>query len=185
MTTEKAKMKLCLAGEAAVGKTSLVRRFIYDQFDDKYTVTLGAKVVKKTVTVDHPEGEGKIEVDLAIWDIMGEKFLRELLREAYFYGAQGILAVCDVTRSDTMADLKEWRSSIERVAGEVPIIILANKVDLKDETMIDEETLRLFCEGWQCPYVLTSAKTGENVENAFRDMAGTVLKSLLVGAKPG
>ncbi|MFQ5837891.1 MAG: Rab family GTPase [Thermoplasmata archaeon] len=184
-SAEKAKMKLCLAGEAAVGKTSLIRRFVYDQFEDKYTVTLGAKVTKKTVTVNNPRGKGKIEVDVAIWDIMGEKFLRELLREAYFYGAQGILAVCDVTRAETLVDLEDWKVAIEKVVGEIPILILANKVDLKDEAVIDEKGLQLFCEGWQCPYLFTSAKSGKNVDKAFSEMAKMVLEGLLVEAKSG
>ncbi len=177
---DKAKLKICLAGEAAVGKTSLIRRFVYDQFDEKYTVTLGAKVTKRTVTVDDPKGKGHLEVDIAIWDIMGEKFLRELLREAYFYGAQGILAVCDVTRAETLVDLEDWKTAIEKVAGKVPVLVLANKADLKDEMVIDEKGLKLFCEEWHCPYLLTSAKTGDNVEKAFQDMAETVLESLAI-----
>ncbi len=183
MAVEKAKMKLCLAGEAAVGKTSLIRRFIYDEFDEKYTVTLGAKVMKNTTTVDKPGGKGKIEVDMAIWDIMGEKFLRELLREAYFYGAQGILAVCDVTRAETLVDLEEWKAAIEKVAGEVPILILANKIDLKDEVVIDEKGLQAFCEEWKCPYLFTSAKTGDNVEQAFHDIAKAVLANVMLEEK--
>lgn len=179
---EKAKMKLCLAGEAAVGKTSLIRRFVYDQFDDKYTVTLGAKITKKTVTVDDPRGKGRIQVDMAIWDIMGEKFLRELLREAYFYGAQGILAVCDVTRAETLVDLEDWKAAIEKVVGEVPILILANKVDLKDQAVIDEKGLEIFCEGWGCPHMFTSAKTGENVEEAFHTIAKMVLEGIVAAA---
>lgn len=162
-----------------MGKTSLIRRFVYDEFDERYTVTLGAKVTKKTVTVDDPAGDGKLEVDVSLWDIMGEKFLRELLREAYFYGAQGILAVCDVTRAETLVDLEDWKVAVERVTGEIPILILANKVDLKDEAVIDEKGLRVFCEGWKSPYLFTSAKTGENVEKAFHDLAEIVLESLL------
>ncbi len=174
---DRAKLKICLAGEAAVGKTSLIRRFVYDQFDEKYTVTLGAKVTKKTVKAKGPEGD--LEVDMAVWDIMGEKFLRELLREAYFYGAQGILAVCDVTRAETLVDLEDWKTAIEKVVGEVPVFVLANKVDLKDEIVIDEKGLKLFCEDWHCPYLLTSAKTGDNVEKAFQDMAHQILEGLI------
>lgn len=176
------KMKVCLAGEAAVGKTSLIRRFVYDQFKDKYVVTLGAKVTKRTVVVDDPQGRGEAQVDIALWDIMGEKFLRELLREAYFYGAQGILAVCDVTRPDTLVELGDWKAAIEKVAGTVPIIVLANKADLEDEAVIDEEGLKAFCEDWGSPYLFTSAKTGANVEEAFHRMAERVLESLLAKA---
>ncbi|MFQ6013608.1 MAG: Rab family GTPase [Thermoplasmata archaeon] len=179
---ERWKMKICLAGEAAVGKTSLIRRYVYDEFEDKYTVTLGAKVTRRSLTLEDAKGRGKAHIDIAIWDVMGEKFLRELLREAYFYGAQGILAVCDSTREDTLEDLTGWRTSIENVAGKVPMMVLANKVDLKKEVALDETTLEEFTEGWDSAYLLTSAKTGENVEKAFEDLAQLVLDSLAVKA---
>lgn len=177
------KMKISLAGEAAVGKTSLIRRFVYDQFEDKYVVTLGAKVTKKSLVVEDPGGRGEAHVDLSIWDIMGEKFLRELLREAYFYGAQGILAVCDVTRAETLADLGDWKTAIEKVAGEVPIVVLANKSDLEGEAVVDEGDLRAFCEAWSAPYLFTSAKTGANVEDAFHLLTGQVLEAMLAKAQ--
>ncbi|MFQ5908606.1 MAG: Rab family GTPase [Thermoplasmata archaeon] len=181
-TEERWKMKICLAGEAAVGKTSLIRRYVFDEFEDKYTVTLGAKVTRKSLTLEDAKGRGTAHIDIAIWDVMGEKFLRELLREAYFYGAQGILAVCDTTRADTLEDLGSWKTSIEKVAGKIPMILLANKVDLKEETVVDEATLQAFTEGWDSTYLLTSAKTGKNVEKAFEQLAQMVLDSVAVKA---
>ncbi|MFQ6012578.1 MAG: Rab family GTPase [Thermoplasmata archaeon] len=181
-TEERWKMKICLAGEAAVGKTSLIRRFVYDQFDDKYTVTLGAKVTRKSLSLEDAQGRGTAHIDMAIWDVMGEKFLRELLREAYFYGVQGILAVCDITRADTLEDLVAWRTSIEKVAGEVPMIVLTNKVDLTEEAVLDEAALQEFTRGWASSYRFTSAKTGEGVEKAFHELAQMILDGLAVEA---
>ncbi len=86
MDRQKMKVKICLVGEGAVGKTCLIRRFIQDQFDDRYISTLGAKVSKKEIKVDGPNGG--MDVDMTIWDIMGEKGFRELLKEAYFHGAK-------------------------------------------------------------------------------------------------
>ncbi len=179
---ERWKLKICLAGEATVGKTSLVRRYVYDQFEDKYRVTLGAKVTRKSLTLEDAQGRGTAHIDMAIWDVMGERFLRELLREAYFYGAQGILAVCDITRVDTLEDLGSWKASIERVAGELPMIVLANKADLKEEAVLDKGTLQAFTEGWDSTYLLTSAKTGKNVEKAFGELAQLVLDNVAVEA---
>ncbi len=68
------KAKICLIGEAAVGKTSLIRRYVEDAFDDKYISTLGAKVSKKELVLDSPSGP--LNVDMTIWDIMGEKGFR-------------------------------------------------------------------------------------------------------------
>src|SRR3989442_7561439 len=112
MEVKRMKVKVCLVGEAAVGKTSLIRRFVLDNFDDKYIQTLGTKVSKKELTSSVPEGAGELKIDMTIWDIMGQKGFRELLKEAYFYGARGILAVRDVTRPKTLDDLDDW---IERV----------------------------------------------------------------------
>ncbi|MFQ5918754.1 MAG: Rab family GTPase [Thermoplasmata archaeon] len=179
---ERWKLKICLAGEGAVGKTSLIRRYVYDEFEDKYTVTLGAKVTRKSLSIEDAQGRGTAHIDMAIWDVMGEKFLRELLREAYFYGAQGILAVCDITRLETLEDLESWKASIEKVAGEIPVIVLANKADLEDEAILDEATLRTFASGWDSSYFFTSAKTGENVEKAFVELAQRVLDSVAVEA---
>src|SRR3972149_6589742 len=95
-TPKHVKAKICLVGDVAVGKTSLIKRFVHDQFEDRYISTLGAKVSKKEIVI---QGNGAaVDVDMTIWDIMGEKGFRELLKEAYFHGAQGVLAVCDVTR---------------------------------------------------------------------------------------
>src|SRR5436309_15882399 len=96
------KAKVCLVGETAVGKTSLVKRFVLDAFDDRYVATVGTKVTKKTVPVVWRGAPARM--DLMVWDIMGEKGFRELLKEAYFHGAQGMLAVCDMRRKDTRSE---------------------------------------------------------------------------------
>src|SRR6058998_1109865 len=140
MDRQKMKVKVCLVGEGAVGKTCLIRRFIQDQFDDRYISTLGAKVSKKEIKVDGPNGG--MDVDMTIWDIMGEKGFRELLKEAYFHGAQGVLAVCDVTRKETLDDLEDWVAAVVKVTGNVPIEFLANKADLKNQMTSRRRTCR-------------------------------------------
>jgi small GTP-binding protein len=166
------KVKICLVGEGAVGKTCLIRRFIQDQFDDRYISTLGAKVSKKEIQVTGPDGGA--DVDMTIWDIMGEKGFRELLKEAYFHGAQGVLAVCDLTRKETLDDLDEWVAAVVKVTGNVPIEFLANKADLKNERTITEDQIREAAESYHAPFLLTSAKTGQNVEEAFVELAKTI-----------
>ena len=173
------KLKICLAGEMTVGKTSLIRRYVYDEFDDRYLSTLGAKVTKKEIQLEMPGSRRKGHVDLTIWDIMGYRGFREILKEAYFQGSQGILAVCDVTRPETLTELEDWRRAIEKVAGRIPVYVLANKVDLVEETRLTVSDLEAFCKEWDCPYLLTSAKTGENVEEAFEELTSLVLEAQL------
>src|SRR4030067_3572291 len=108
MTVQKSnKVKVRRAGEKAVGKTSLTRRYVLNMFDDRYITTIGTKVSKKEVSLYHPERDVHVRMDMTIWDIMGEKGFRELLKDAYFCGANGILAVADLTRSKTLHELAD------------------------------------------------------------------------------
>ena len=171
------KIKICLVGEAAVGKTSLIRRFVLDDFDDKYIQTLGTKVSKKELSVSQ-DGEA-VKVDMTIWDIMGQKGFRELLKEAYFYGAKGVIAVTDVTRKTTLDDLDDWIEGVYSVTGKIPIQYMANKWDLKDQAEIGEEELVQATKAYDSPYFFTSAKTGEGVEAAFQNLAERIAKDKL------
>src|SRR5437867_13114254 len=115
MDRQKMKVKICLVGEGAVGKTCLIRRFIQDQFDDRYISTLGAKVSKKEIKIDGPTGGA--DIDMTIWDIIGEKGFRELLKEAYFHGDRGGLAVCDATRRQPRAASADSVGALAEVTG--------------------------------------------------------------------
>jgi len=173
------KIKICLVGEAAVGKTSLIRRFVLEDFDDKYIQTLGTKVSKKELSVPPWDGNESVKIDMTIWDIMGQKGFRELLKEAYFYGAKGVIAVADVTRKTTLDDLDDWIEGVYSVTGKIPIQFMANKWDLKDQTELGEEELVQATKAYGSPYFFTSAKTGEGVERAFQDLAERIAKDKL------
>ena len=174
------KAKLCLAGEPAVGKSSLIKRFVLDIYDDRYIATLGTKVTKKTVTIKD-ETYGLVYVDLIIWDVMGTRSIRDLLKEAYYHGAHGVMAVCDLTRRETLFELDSWSKAIESVAGTVPTQVVANKIDLVESREISDEELKKYCDarGWRC--VTTSAKTGENVETAFVKLGQSSIGRILGG----
>jgi len=171
------KLKICMAGEGAVGKTSLIRRYVLDQYDDRYVATLGTKITKKTVMVDNPRGPGQIQADVILWDIMGTSTLRELLKEAYYHGAQGILAVADLTRQDTLGALDEWARSIRSVAGDIPTFGVVNKIDLAGQRAIPAAEVEAFFtkRGW--PWAYSSAKTGRGVEESFVGLVRLVLQS--------
>lgn len=172
------KAKLCLAGASAVGKSSLIRRYVVNEFDDHYTATVGTRVSKKQVSVP-VKGEEPVMVNLMVWDIMGQMGFRELLQEQYFQGAQGILAVADITRPETLDDLYVWIDQIDRIAGAIPIVLAVNKVDLPKETHLPEADLRKFAHAFDCEIVRTSAKTGENVEEVFWRLARFVIRKAL------
>lgn len=169
------KLKICMAGEAAVGKTSLIRRYVQDEYDDRYTATLGTKITKKSLSVPDPATGKVAAVSILLWDVMGTRTLRELLKEAYYHGAQGILAVADLTREETLAELDPWSRSIRLVAGDIPVYVVVNKVDLESERVMDDRAIDEFCTSRGWPWSYTSARTGQGVEPAFRAIVEKVL----------
>ena len=180
MTAQKQfKVKVCLVGEKAVGKTSLIRRYVLEEFEDRYITTLGAKVSKKELGFDFPDKDISVQMDMTIWDIMGEKGFRELLKDAYFYGANGILAVADLTRRKTLDELDDWVDGVMRVCGRVPTVIAVNKADLMNQAQFDEKQVDQFAKAFDSKYVYTSAKTGQNVEEAFRLLGEAILGDIL------
>ena len=175
------KAKLCLAGASSVGKTSLIRRFVLNEFEERYVTTIGTRVSKKQVSVP-VKGEDPVMVDLLVWDIMGQMGFRELLQDRYFQGAQGVLAVADITRPETLDDVYIWIDQIDRIAGSLPIVLALNKVDLPKEKHIPESTVRKFERAFDCEVVRTSAKTGENVEEVFWRLSRFMINRALAGS---
>lgn len=178
--TRPLKFKICLVGEHAVGKTSLIRRYVFNEFSDSYLSTIGAKVTKKRMDVKHPDTKEETRVHLMIWDIMGHKGFRQMLQQAYFMGAQGIVAVCDNTREDTLPDLNDWIDGIHSVTKEIPTVFLGNKCDLVEEQQISIKEIKSFASGFVSPGAyLSSAKTGYNVDEAFDNLSVEVMKDVL------
>jgi small GTP-binding protein len=169
MPSGKYIIKLCLLGDGAVGKTSLVRRYVFDLFDDKYLMSFGTKVTKKSLKI------GEAELDLMIWDILGQKS-QAALHEAYYRGAAGAFAVCDYTRPETLKNLTSWLGSFRSIVGDMPVIILANKSDL--EKRFTPAEAEAFATSVGCPVLETSAKTGLNVENAFLQIGAKLLEAV-------
>lgn len=161
------KRKVILTGSFGVGKTSLFNRFVYSKFDEKYLTTIGVKVDKKSMEV---EGE---EVTLLLWDIAGE-ISQDKVPNSYFLESSAIIYVFDLTRPSTYANLEfDINHLNEKVPGAI-VKIVGNKKDM----ISDEELQTVMQDVHQMPDIVTSAKTGENVEQLFVDIA----KSLIANA---
>jgi len=155
--------KICMLGSFAVGKTSLVQRFVQNIFSEKYHTTIGVKVDKKLVKV------GEQELSLILWDIAGEDGYH-VIRSSYLRGASGYLLVVDKTRRNTLDVALEVNVKAQEALGNVPHLLLLNKWDLDGKWDIDEATIgELIKNGWDV--VKTSAKTGLGVEEAFIKLA--------------
>ena len=160
--------KVCLVGDPEVGKTSLVRKYVLDSYDDAYIQTLGAKVMKKEVTIK-PEKE-VIYVTMMLWDVMGQKHFR-IIESVAFEHVSSAFVVCDVTRRSTLDNISYWVKALTDISGDIPVIILANKSDLKDEAEFTEDDLKKIADEYNGVYFMTSAKTGNRVEEAFSKLA--------------
>src|SRR3990172_4292617 len=128
MADDHIKRKVLLLGDGAVGKTSLIRRFVVDKFSDDYITTIGTKVTKKDLRLESP---GKaIDLTFMIWDVLGQKGYKNI-QESAFQGAKGALLVYDVTRLETLRSLQEyWLPHLSRVVGPIPFVVVGNKIDL-------------------------------------------------------
>src|SRR5213592_2010376 len=128
MVDDRIKRKILLLGDGAVGKTSLIRRFVVDKFSDDYITTIGTKVTKRDLRLEL--GNRTVDLSLMIWDVLGQKGYKGI-QESAFRGARGVILVFDVTRPETFESFDEyWIPRVRAVAGPIPMVVVGNKVDL-------------------------------------------------------
>lgn len=154
--------KICMLGAFSVGKTSLVRRFVQSTFSDAYLTTVGVKIDKKTMQA------GDRTLDLILWDMAGEDDV-STIRMSYLRGSAGYLLIADGTRAVTLEVARSLHERVRAELGDLPFTLLLNKRDLDDWSVADSDISSLRQAGWSIR--TTSAKTGEGVEEAFRELA--------------
>lgn len=161
-------MKICLLGDAGVGKTSLVYRFIQNRFSTDFKSTLGVNLLKRKVELENNT------VSVQIWDLGGQDAYKKL-RKLYLEGSQGALVVFDKTDDRSFDNLDDWVNSFRETLPEVPMVLIGNKIDLEDQIKIKEESAQKYAQERGMDYLSTSAKTGEKVEDAFKHLIRHVL----------
>jgi len=175
------KFRIVLLGEATVGKTSLLRRYTENVFDEEYKQTIGTTFATKDV--DTADSEGNIrKVRLSIWDMGGQSTYRELRRQ-YMKGASAAIIVYDVSKPETFMAMNNWFESFREVSPEAPVVISANKIDLTDERMVPQEPGLMLRDWFQAEYYETSAKDGTAVTDIFTKCAEIVLLKALSESK--
>lgn len=161
--------KICLLGGFAVGKTSLIRRFVTGMFSEIYQTTIGVTIEKKTLL------SADQKITLMIWDLYGEDDFQKL-RESYLRGSSGYILVADGMRRSTLDTAESLHQLAQSILGPVPFILMVNKSDRHQEWDIDEPTLtRLRNQGW--PVLTGSAKTGDGVPELFEQFAPKLLET--------
>jgi small GTP-binding protein len=175
----KSTIKIIVIGEPAAGKTSLVKRFVTSHFSTDYRASIGANMFIKKLILDSGH-----EIKIQLWDIAGqERWIK--MRHLYYKGTQGALILGDLTREKSFTQIENfWCPDIGKYCTEVPIILIANKNDLNSN--ISENAVRSLGERINAQDILfTSAKTGENVEKAFKLISELVIKNLMKNKTKG
>lgn len=165
--------KIVILGDGAVGKTSLINRFVESSFNEDYKPTLGANIVRKDVNLDNTK------VRLIMWDLAGQEKYR-VVRSMYFQGCEGALLVYDVTRYHTLDNinnkwLKDYKKHVKKKGA---YILIGNKTDLKDQVAVPTERgQELATKIKASHFIETSAKLGENIEEAFFLLVNQILSN--------
>ncbi|MEQ9716024.1 MAG: Rab family GTPase [Candidatus Asgardarchaeia archaeon] len=157
-------VKAIIIGDAMVGKTSLINRFVEKTFNPAYIATIGVSVSLETLSVD------ETPVNLFIWDIAGQERFH-LIRQVYYKGAKVAAVVYDITNPESFKNILKWIDEMKRYSGDIPFIIVGNKIDLENFRKISREEAEELSERLGVPYIETSALTGHNVPNLFYSLA--------------
>jgi len=168
-------LKILLLGDGAVGKTSLILRYIENKFKEEYSMSLGVDFLTKTVNFIDDQGIKRI-VSLQLWDIAGQSS-HVSYAHLYLKGAHGAFYVYDMTRKETLMQIQErWQSQVLRVSPRCLSILIGNKSDLKKKRAVTKKECQKVCDAMHViDYIETSAKTGTNVNRAFETMTTKIL----------
>ena len=164
--------KILLLGDAAVGKTSLVQRFVHDRFDSSYLMTIGMEPSEKLVDLN----DGT-RVALSIWDLAGQERF-QLIRHTFYTGAKAALLVYDLTRASTLKNVQKWsKEFVDNCGKDVVKVLVGNKEDVKNQIAVSKkECTEVQTKLKSHNSFRTSALTGAHVDEAFTDIAENLVK---------
>jgi len=157
------RKKILLIGDFGVGKSSLIRRYIDNEFSDKYKTTIGVKISKKYLKI-----EG-IKCELLIWDIEGATVIKKI-PQSYFKGASGAIFVCDISREETKNNLLEHINNFLHINKSAQYVVAYNKIDL-----LSEKEQKAFSSKLANNEFAVSAKIDWNVSNLFETLSKKML----------
>jgi small GTP-binding protein len=162
--------KVIVIGDPAVGKTSLIRKFVKKQFEKDYLPTVGVSISKEVIEMEI-EGK-KVIINLLLWDLAGQPQFY-LLHKVYYNGANGVIIGFDLTRTHTFSNIKNWHKELVKDGLiDLPMVLVGNKSDLKEERKISVAHVDHLKESLNIQdYIETSALNGQNVGNMFKTMA--------------
>ena len=166
--------KICMLGTFGVGKTSLVRRFVYSIFEEKYLSTLGVQISQKQLTDLCPGSHKADQLNLILWDLANVEKFTPAVRN-YYRGAAGAIIVTDLTRRETFDETRIHVREFLETNPDAVLIFAGNKADLVSEVSAGSPELQILAEKYDAPWLLTSAKTGDNVQELFEKLGEALL----------
>ena len=171
--------KVVLVGEAGVGKTCIMTRFTKDKFDDEYITSFTAQFLRKTLEF----ADGK-RITFDIWDTAGqEKYMS--INKNLFQRVQGIILMYDITEMKSFQNLSVWMNAVEQLSKGTPLILIGNKIDLKDKRQVSSEQGKEYADKYNIEFFESSGKSGENVEKSFIFLGEEIMRKSNVEEKTG
>ena len=168
MSEKKIKRKvirITMLGDSAVGKTSLISKFLNQNFDENYLTTIGKDKLEKKVVME----DGN-EIKLIIWDTAGQERFHSIATST-IKGSHGIILTFDLTKRSSFNSLESWLNDIKENSNEVPVVIFGNKCDLFENYEVENEEAKKFAKEHNLQYFETSAKQNVNVQEGFNSIA--------------
>lgn len=163
--------KILLIGDSGVGKSSLMRKYINNEYNESYISTIGVDFSIKTLNIDNKK------IKIQIWDTAGQERFKTII-SSYYRGAHGILVVFDITNKESFQNITNWLQEIEKYKkDDIEIIIIGTKNDMMYKREVDITSISDFINKYKYTYIETSAKNGNNVENAFIKIINQIMKS--------
>ena len=164
-------IKLVIIGDASVGKTNILSKYLNNEFDENSKATIGVEFSLKTFEIDHNT------IKVQIWDTAGQERYRSIT-SAYYKGAKGALLVYDISRKETFENIDNWVADLkENGESDMTTVLIGNKSDLEGERKVSKEDGELKAKQYGMAFLETSAKNGDNIEKAFVDLIEELYKT--------
>ncbi|TXT55846.1 MAG: hypothetical protein BAJATHORv1_30229 [Candidatus Thorarchaeota archaeon] len=165
--------KICVIGDASVGKSSTILRWSQDTFNEQYQVTVGVQHYTRNITVSS-KGE-EFVIKLIIWDMAGQEMFKHV-RPIFYRASRGVILMFDITKPETFENLPTWvNEAVDNIGTKVPFLLVGNKSDLTPHR-VDKSHALQYAEEIEGSFILSSAKTGDNVGDIFGQITTMILE---------
>lgn len=168
--------KLVVLGDSGVGKTTIIHKYVYDEYRVDFKATIGADFSSKSIQISENE-----TLDLNIWDTAGEERFHSI--GAMFYrGVEAVIFVYDITQLESFKHIVKWKDDLYAKSGitnedNIPMIVFGNKVDLEDQRQVTKDEIQVMKQEYGLEVIEVSSKTGQGVEEGFKKIVDMIMSA--------